>query len=385
VFETGGDWYNIVWATSTTDTSAKGTTGYVEYEYNGTTYQVFDEIGGYRRSCSNIHTVKVPKEHLNNNAYRVGSFLVHYSYTNPTNKTGRYYTAGDYVTSRKYVFEDRSGDTAVNLIACPDLKLLGSETTRVTAAQKVVEGLGTSPAYVLVNGDAVAVTLNTVGDLTDFFKATSIVSGGIHPVIFSRGNAECRGYLATELIKYIPTVTGQFYYSLDMGDYTFVNLDTAEDDPDEAMIAWQGSTVKKYGGRVTFNALKDEQLSWLGGIPAGKLVAASHMPLDTVRSKFGYDFETPLKNKGAILYIGGHNDVYSLDANVNSGSVYTVIPGGYNEGGAYNNSVSVLLSGDYAHIEAYKALNGSVSRSDGVRRTARCQYRAEYQHNHRKY
>jgi hypothetical protein len=232
VFETGGDWYNIVWATSTTDTSAKGTTGYVEYEYNGTTYQVFDEIGGYRRSCSNIHTVKVPKEHLNNNAYRVGSFLVHYSYTNPTNKTGRYYTAGDYVTSRKYVFEDRSGDTAVNLIACPDLKLLGSETARVTAAQKVVEGLGTSPAYVLVNGDAVAVTLNTVGDLTDFFKATSIVSGGIHPVIFSRGNAECRGYLATELIKYIPTVTGQFYYSLDMGDYTFVNLDTAEDDPD---------------------------------------------------------------------------------------------------------------------------------------------------------
>jgi hypothetical protein len=101
VFETGGDWYNVVWATSTTNSSAKGTTGYVEYEYNGVKYQMFDEIGGYRRSNSNIHTVKVPKEHLNNNAYKVGSFLVNYSYTNPSAQTGRYYSAGDYVVSQE--------------------------------------------------------------------------------------------------------------------------------------------------------------------------------------------------------------------------------------------------------------------------------------------
>lgn len=364
VFETGGDWYNVVWVTGTTSSTAKGCTGYVEYEYNGKTYQRFDEVGGYRRSYSNIHTVKVPKEHLNNNVYKVGSFLVEYSYTNPSAQTGRYYSSGDYVVSREYVFENRASDKAVNIIACPDMKIAASNPASLTAAQKVVEGLGTSPSLVVVNGDVVSVGLNSNGDLVDFFSGTSAVSGGIHPVVFSRGNAECRGYCATDLIKYIPTVTGEFYYSLTVGDYTFVNLDTAEDDPDDQMIQWQGSTVEKYGGRVSFDRLRGSQMDWVSALPDGRIVAISHIPLTKVKSHLGHDFITVLKEKGAVVCIGGHNNAYSLKETVGENSIYTIIPGGFKDSNGQNISVSVLLAQDYAYINSCKYLDGSVSYPD---------------------
>ncbi len=364
VFETGGDWYNIVWATASTNSTSKGSTGYVEYEYNGKTYQRFDEAGGYRRSCNNIHTVMVPKAHLNNNTYRVGSFLVHYSYVNPSTQAGRYYSSGDYVVSKDFVFENKSADEAVNLIACTDMKVISSDTTMLTAAQKAVEGLGTSPTLVLVNGDVVSIALNSNSDLIDFFSGTAAISGGMHPVVFSRGNSECRGYLATDLIKYIPTVTGEFYYSFTCGEYTFVNIDTAEDDPDDQLIEWQGSTVKKYGNRVTFDKLRQEQLDWFSSLPQEKIVAISHIPLSKLKSHFGLDYEPVLKAKGAVLCISGHDTVYSLKETVDEDSIYTIIAGGFNSSAAHHIAVSVLLSDDYAYINACKYLNSATTYPD---------------------
>ncbi len=357
VFETGGDWYNVVWMTKDDDT-AEGCTGYVTYEYNGQTYQVFDEVGGYRRSHDDIHTVKVPKEHLNNNTYKVGSFLVEYAYTNPTAQSGRYYTVGDWVESEKYVFEDRSGDQAINLIACPDIKGMSTEAGRVAAAQSALAALGTSPAYVIVNGDVVSDTLNSTDDYKVLFTATAIASGSAHPVVFSRGNAECRGYYGVNLLKYIPTATGEYYYSFTAGDYTFVNFDTGEDDPDGQLIQWQGSTVKKYGDRIRHEELREKQLEWLKSLPDGKIVAISHIPFSTIKSQYGLDFESVLKDKGAVLCISGHDSQFTLKETVDSDSVYTVIPGGYNGG---NTSASILLSGDYAYVKAVQSLNGVIT------------------------
>ncbi len=371
VFETGGDWYNIVWATSTSNSNAKGCAGFVEYVYNGKTYQLFDEVGGYRRSYSNIHTVKVPKAHLDNNSYKVCSFLVEYSYTNPSAQTGRYYSAGDYVYSSKYIFENRSNNSSVTIFACPDVKMQGNETQRLTAISQAVQALGTSPAIVIVNGDATGITLDSDADLVNLFKVTSAASVGIHPVVFSRGNAECRGYNATELFKYIPTVTGEFYYSLDIGEYTLVNLDTAEDDPDNFTMEWNGSTIKKYGNRVTFDALRQEQVSWIESMEKGKLISISHMPLSFVKSHLGCNLEAPLKEKGAILHIGGHTASYSVSNTVNENSIYSITAGGSSK--QSNVSTSILLSDEYAHIRAYTSTVDSsalydertVSLSDG--------------------
>ena len=47
--------------------------------------------------------------------------------------------------------------------------------------------------------------------LPSLFDACQAVSHSVHPVIFSRGTNECRGMFATDLIRYLPTVTGEFY------------------------------------------------------------------------------------------------------------------------------------------------------------------------------
>ncbi len=53
-----GSEYSVVFATT-----HKGT-GYVEYEYNGENYKVYDEIGGRLNCDSKIHSIAIPYEHL---------------------------------------------------------------------------------------------------------------------------------------------------------------------------------------------------------------------------------------------------------------------------------------------------------------------------------
>jgi 23S rRNA (pseudouridine1915-N3)-methyltransferase len=107
----------------------------------------------------------VPKEHLNNNKYKVGSFLVMRDYEDATAKTHPHYAAGDYVESGYYVFEDRSSDKAVNMIVCPDIRIEESTKNSINQVKAVVDELGTSPAYVIMNGDAVNAHLNNDGDI----------------------------------------------------------------------------------------------------------------------------------------------------------------------------------------------------------------------------
>ncbi len=351
VFETGGDYYNVVWATQTNSSSAKGMTGYVEYTYNGKTYQLFDEVGGYRRSYSSIHTVKVPKAHLNNNKYKVGSYIVQYSYTNPSAQVGRYYSRGDYVVSKEYLFEDRSSDSAVNVVVCPDV-VSSPATKNLDAAKQSASALGTSPTLYVVNGDSTLSAVNDSADIKNVFAVASAISGGVHPVVFSRGNSECRGLYATEIIKYIPTATGEFYFDFTYGDYHFVNLDTTEDSADG-----------NFSGRVTLSAVRQRENSWLNSISNGKIVTISHMPLSTVKNAFGFDWETLLKGKGAVLSINGHSTSFSLKETVGTNSIYAVTAGGgyWTGSEAIHTSSSIILSDNYAYIKAAKYQSGGIT------------------------
>lgn len=351
VFETGGDYYNVVWETQTNSSSAKGMTGYIEYTYNGKTYQLFDEVGGYRRSYSSIHTVKVPKAHLNNNKYKVGSYIVEFSYTNPSAQVGRYYSRGDYVVSKDYWFEDRRDDSAVNVVVCPDV-VSSPATKNLAAAQQSASALGTSPTLFVFNGDTTLSAVNDSADIRNVFAVTSTISGGIHPVVFSRGNSECRGLYATEIIKYIPTATGEFYFDFTYGDYHFVNLDTTEDSADG-----------NFSGRVTLSAVRQRENTWLNSISGGKIVAISHMPLSTIKNAFGYDWETLLKGKGAVLSINGHSTSFSLKETVNSNSIYAVTAGGgyWTGSEAIHTSSSIILSDNYAYIKAAKYQSGGIT------------------------
>lgn len=310
VFETGGDWYNVVWVSDYTgytngndkDGAYKGIIGFIQLEYNGETIQIFDEVAGVRRAHDNIHTVRVPKKYLSNNKYFVGTLSVQYQYTNTTNNTGRYYKVGQqYVTSPEYLFMDRTNDKTPNILTYSDLKFPTNKNYGFV--KEATDALGTSPTLVVVAGNAVqtttgnrypameevvsadswkvqskpsevtATTKNWLSSLTgivfndpvayksdksnrqwnfhdyefynvlpSLFDACRTVSGGVVPVIFSRGSNECRGMFATELYKYIPTVSGEFQYTVNIGDFTYVNMDSNEDGRTEDTVK-TGSVV----------------------------------------------------------------------------------------------------------------------------------------------
>ena len=63
VFESGDDMYTVIWSTSLPGT------GYVTYEYEGEEYTVWDEQYAIIRSTDSVHSVRIPKEHLDNNTY----------------------------------------------------------------------------------------------------------------------------------------------------------------------------------------------------------------------------------------------------------------------------------------------------------------------------
>ncbi len=74
VFDCGGDYYSVVWATN-----GKGS-GYVTYTYEGKEKNVWETSGGLIKTDDTIHSVKIPKSELQGNTYKVGSQRVGFKF-----------------------------------------------------------------------------------------------------------------------------------------------------------------------------------------------------------------------------------------------------------------------------------------------------------------
>lgn len=83
--------------------------------------------------------------------------------------------------------------------------------------------------------------------------AHEITKGGI-PVIYARGNHECKGAYAEELYKYVGSFNGSFYYGVHLGDVYCMVLDFGEDHDDEW---WENYTT------AHFDEYRADQLEFL--------------------------------------------------------------------------------------------------------------------------
>ncbi|MBR4767056.1 MAG: hypothetical protein IK085_09890, partial [Clostridia bacterium] len=63
VFESGDDMYTVIWSTTLPGT------GYVTYTYEGKEYTVKDLQNAALRTEDSVHSVRIPKKHLDNNTY----------------------------------------------------------------------------------------------------------------------------------------------------------------------------------------------------------------------------------------------------------------------------------------------------------------------------
>ena len=246
VLDTGSD-YSIVFAT--TDEG----TGFVEYEYEGETYRVYDQKQGKIESDSRVHSVRVPYEHLDNNSYTVGSMQVYepYAYGSRSGKT---------IVSEEYAFTPCDGETQTWLC-------VSDWHTRNDLAKDAIAYLGDYDGVILL-GDA-SPDLGTEDELVRYLvEFGGDLGGGTMPIVYTRGNHETRGAYA----PYLADALGldEFYFEVKAGDYRFVVLDSGEDKED---------SHPEYGGLADFAAYRAENVDWVETLTEdGKTIALCHSP-----------------------------------------------------------------------------------------------------------
>lgn len=277
VIDSGSE-YSIVFSTNDYGTA------FVEYTYNGKDYKVFDNTGGRLNSDSKIHSISVPYEHLRNNTYKVGSTRVieEFSYGSRRGKT---------ISSIEYNFTYNESENQTWLV-------ISDWHTKLGKAYSAINNLESDFDGVILLGDATPGVDFEQQVVTTIVEFGGKVSEGIKPVLYVRGNHETRGAYAKDL----PVALGleQFYYTADIGPYSFVVLDSGEDKDDSHI---------EYGGMNDYNTYRTDMIEWLKDVEVknDKVIALSHAwQISEVEPDLSETGWAELDRLGTRLLISGH-------------------------------------------------------------------------------
>ena len=325
VFDDGKGAYSVVFSTND-----KGT-GYVDYIYNGKEIRAFDEKNGRKNGQSIIHTVKVPKEHLSGNTYKVGSTRVidELSYGGRLGKT---------IESDVYAFNDAFGEN-INLLSVSDWHTFNKK------AETAVKALQEDYQAVVLLGDC-APGLMSERDIAEYILAFGYsLTGGTIPVIYTRGNHETRGSEAIRLSDYLGL--DSFYFTTALGPYDIIVLDSCEDKED---------AHPEYGGMVDYKQYRTEMVDWLEKLQNhddNRTVAFSHSREICIEEDLSESALNKLISLNASILISGHEHIYEFDR---SGNIPTLVDGGLDANGT-NTYVASLIKLSPDHIEIICADN----------------------------
>ena len=276
VIDTSKD-YSIVFSTNDYGT------GYIEYTYDGKDYKVYDHTAGRIDSDSRIHNISVPYEHLRNNTYTIGSTRVidDFSYGSRLGKN---------IISKEYTLTYNDSENQTYLV-------VSDWHTMLDEAYSAIGCLGEYDAVILMGDSAPGVDYEK-DVIKNTIQFAGVVSGGTKPVIYVRGNHETRGSFANDL----PQVLGldELYYTLDMGPYSFIVLDSGEDKED---------SHPEYGGLTTYGTYRADMIEWLKTAEAtnDKVIALSHSwEISDVEEDLSATGWNEIDRIGARLMISGH-------------------------------------------------------------------------------
>lgn len=293
-----GEIYSVVFATNDTGT------GFVEYTYQGKSYIEYDEAAG-RLKNSMIHTVQIPKEHLDGNTYRVGSTRI----IEERSYGGR---SGKYLLSKNYTFTAPQGETQTYLT-------VSDWHMHLQKAYNAVQHAGDYNGVILL-GDAVP-GLETEKDIAKYIVSFGgKVSHGVMPVLYVRGNHETRGPFAAALPAYLGMES--FFYTADYGNYRFLLLDSGEDKED---------SHPEYGGMVNYGEYRADMVAWLEGLEKTeqKTITLVHDSKICVEENLRERAKTRLQELNATEIVSGHYHVCKFEQK-DSLNIYT--DGGFKDG-----------------------------------------------------
>lgn len=168
--------------------------------------------------------------------------------------------------------------------------------------------------FVVLNGDMATHFKTEEQVFKNFVDASVELFASRTPVIYGRGNHECRGPLADVLIDYFPTRSGEFYQLYRVGNIAYLVLDGGEDKPDSDI---------EYGGLAAFDPYREEQADWLEKIvqtpeftEAAVRIVFLHIPPfhgDAHGNQHMGKLFVPILNQAGIdLMFSGHLHKYQL-------------------------------------------------------------------------
>ncbi|MBQ1966798.1 MAG: metallophosphoesterase [Clostridia bacterium] len=273
-----GSGYSVVFSTSDRGTA------YIEYTFEGKAYKAYDQTAGRLNTERNIHSIKVPYEHLKGNTYTVGSTRVidEFSYSSRLGKT---------VVSGEYMFKINESDNQEWLV-------ISDWHTMLDKAYKAVDYMGEYDAVVLL-GDATPGVDFEEEVIRNVVQFGGEISEGSMPVIYVRGNHETRGAYANDLA--VALGLDEFYYTTSVGDYSFLVLDSGEDKDD---------SHSEYGGMTDYNTYRASMIEWLKGqeVENDKVIALSHSwKISDVESELSLAGWAEINRLGARMMLSGHN------------------------------------------------------------------------------
>jgi hypothetical protein len=301
VFESGDDMYTVIWSTSLPGT------GCVTYEYEGEEYKVWDEQYAIIRSTDSVHSVRIPKKHLDNNTYTYHSQHV---------GTKRAYVAvkGRTVSSEPVEFKGYSGQEEIHALVLSDIH------ENPDNAEKAMKNFDKSADLLIMNGDEVSLMTTERKFKQVLTYAHRFSKGGI-PVIYTRGNHENRGEYSIPSVEIFKTTTGGMYYTCNYGPVSFLCLDTGEDKKD---------TDWTYSGLVDLTTYIGDETAWMESLTpdedAEYRLAVGHMP--NADNRYGYDWTDTLEGLGIDLYVAAHKHRISYEYNKGKFPFYQMIDGG---------------------------------------------------------
>lgn len=301
VFETGDEMYTVMWSTT------RPGTGYVTYTFEGTEYVVNDSQNGSIRSTEKIHSVRIPKEHLDHNTYTYHSQQV---------GVKRAYTAikGRTVSSAPVEFGGYDGQDRINALVISDIH------DNHFPVDKAVKNFEEKPDLLIINGDAVSLMTSSLKFTQVLWYAYRYSEGKI-PVAYVKGNHENRGEYSAEMVNCFRTSTGGLYYTFSYGPVSFIALDSGEDKADSD---WT------YSGLADFSSYIAEETKWLRSLApdrnAACRVALSHMPY--LSNRYGNDWIGILGDLDTDIAVYAHKHRLNLHYEEGRAPFFQMLDGG---------------------------------------------------------
>ena len=344
-----GEMYNIVWVNDILSV------GYVTVNYSGRTYTYYDSESGIVRSDDYIHTVRLPKAVLDG----AGAYTVHASEV--ISRDGFNIEYGDTVAFSSD-FHGYSGQSEIKIGFFSDIHLKPAQN--VDKAKTILKNYLGACDVIVLNGDISDALASEQYFTEAILYAGYELSGGSLPVLYVKGNHECRGQYSQYIGKYMHYDTGEMYGTFTYGTASFIVTDIGEDKADNHY---------EYGGMADFDNYLAEQKNWLenmGGYDkdAEYYIAVSHSPTAVDRLYSGEMLDC-LEAYGTELLVGGH--WHTLERKDDIADFPVFVDGGVSGSG---NSVfaasKLVISKDKFSFVGYNN-SGECLLSETVLRTAR--------------